>query len=305
MKSQKKFTWRLLAPKYWGLWLLIGLLKMLVLLPFRWQIAIGKGLGKLVYRVLSSRRRIALRNIERCYPDKSPDDVVQMAKQHFESLGIGLMETAMAWWMSTKRLQKLMHIEGFEHVEQAYAKGAGMLLLGPHNTTMDIVGRYIDTIHPIGVVYREQNNPVIDYLLKSYRDRHHVELIHRHDVRKIVRTLQNNKAVWYPPDQDFGPKHSVFAEFFGIQAATITTPARFARMTGAAMLPVGFYRHDDGSGYTIRAYPALQNFPSDDEVSNARQVNAALEEAIALKPEQYFWLHRRFKTRPAGEAAFY
>ena len=297
--------WQLMKPGYWPTWCLLGLLYLLVKLPYRWQLNIGRGIGRFIYLILPRRRRIAHTNIQLCFPELSATKQQERVKAHFASFGIGVMETAMAWWMPKHKLKKLTHITGTEYLQEALQSGKGILLLGAHFTTIDIIGCLTGLMMPICVVYREQNNAVVDFMLKRYRKRGNVTIIYKRDIRGIIRALKNNAIVWYAPDQDYGLKYSVFAPFFEIPAATITMPARLAKISQTQVLPCCYYRMDNAAGYQLIIYPALQDFPSGDPKQDASRVNQAIENAIRQKPEQYLWMHRRFKRRPKGEASLY
>jgi KDO2-lipid IV(A) lauroyltransferase len=196
---------------------------------------------------------------------------------------------------------------GYHHVEEALATGKGILLIGAHFTTLDFSSRYVGLTVPIPiyVTYREQKNAVIDFLLKQKRGHSMMKIIHRHDTREVIRQLKNGQIVWYAADQDYGRKHSVFAPFFGVPAATITVPGRYAKMSGAQVIMVSHYRLSDTQGYELVFSPVVENYPQNDEIKDAACLNLEIEKIIRQCPEQYFWLHRRFKTRPEGEAKIY
>lgn len=305
MNKAVKQRFALFHPKYWPVWLGIGTLYLCSKLPYRCQIYLGAQIGSLLYYVLKRRRKIAEKNIELCFPTLSAVEQQQLLKDHFKSVGIAVVETAMAWWLSTEELQSMMDFEGSEYGYEALERGNGVLLLGGHYTTIDIVGRLAGLHFPVYVVYRKQKNVLIDYLLKRYRDQGKVYLIDHRNLRKVVTTLQENKVVWYACDQDFGLKRSVFAPFFGISTATLKMPMRIAELSGTQVLPFSHYRKENGEGYRMTLHPPLENFPSGNLVEDATRMNQILEQTIRQHPEQYLWLHRRFKTRPEGEAYFY
>jgi KDO2-lipid IV(A) lauroyltransferase len=301
----KKIPKKLLWPQYWLMWMLLGFLYLLVKLPYRWQLSIGHGIGFLAYWVLPRRRRINEINAKLCFPELDAMARRQFVKKCFASNGMAILETAMAWWWSQEKLQALWHIEGYEHIEAAFAQGKGVLLIGAHFATVDMVSRYAGSVIPMHVTYREQKNPVIDYLLKQNRHQSLMQIIHRHDVREVVRQLKKGKIVWYAADQDYGRKHSVFAPFFGVSAATITVPSWYAKMSEASVVMVSYYRLPDAQGYRLVFGPTVKNYPSEDDVADAAHLNQEIEKLIRVAPEQYFWVHRRFKTRPVGEKRFY
>lgn len=300
----KKFS-SLIHPHYWPTWLGLGILYGINKLPFKLQLNIGKYLGRGAFYLLKRFRRIARINIALCFPKLTEQAQKQLLKKHFESLGMGLVESAMAWWMPYHKLTSLVHVEGLEHLQAAIAKKNGVLILSGHFTSLDICGRLFSSIFPMYVVYREQKNQVIDTLLKRHRNFELMKPIHRHAVRQIIKALRKNAAIWYAADQDYGAAHSIFLPFFNIATATITTPSRYAKQTHAEVVTLFYHRLPSGKGYRITISPILKDFAKLDTDKAMLCFNQSLETAIHAYPEQYLWIHRRFKTRPAGEASFY
>jgi KDO2-lipid IV(A) lauroyltransferase len=294
-----------LAPRYWLLWLGFGLMWLVARLPFRVQMATGAALGWCMYLLVPSRRHIAEVNLQLCFPELSDEARKKLLRRHFNSLGKASIETAMAWWASDAHLKRLHRVEGLEHLDAALAHGNGVILVSGHFTTLEIGGRMLALHRPFAVMYREHKNPLYEHIMRHHRKVHFKDAIPRTDVRRALRTLKDNQPLWYAPDQDYGRKHSVFAPFFGVQAAMITATARFAKMSGARVVPYFQERLADGSGYVMRLYPALENFPVGDDVIDATTINSVIENEIRKYPEQYLWVHRRFKTRPEGEARPY
>lgn len=296
---------QLIHPRYWFTWLSLGVLYLFVQLPYRGQLMLGRKLGQLAYYLIPKRRKIAAKNLELCFPELTDIQRKVLLKKHFIELGISVFETGMGWWWPEKKLQQLAHFSGLEYVDAAIKQGYGILILGPHCTTMDLVGRFISFTFPMHAVYREQKNAVIDFLLRKRRQQSLMKLIHRHDLRGVIKALKNKQAVWYAPDQDYGRKHSIFVPFFDVTASTITMPSRYAKLTNAAALIITYYRKTDNSGYAIQLSPSLENFPSNNDAADAARINHLFEIAIRNHPAQYLWIHRRFKTRPQGEKRFY
>ncbi len=291
-------------PRYWPTWLGIGLLRLTVWLPQGARLALGRLLGAVLYRLARARRHITEVNIDQCFPDLDRNERRQLVRDTFAANATGLLETALGWWGSDARLQGLLRVDGAHHLQAALAQGRGVLLLGAHFTTLDLGGRLTRLVTDFDVIYRRSKNPVMDRLIRRNRQKFFGHVIERTDIRQILRCLKAGRAVWYAPDQDYGRKHSVFAPFFGIPAASITATARLARLNGSPVLFLGYYREGDGS-YRLEFQPPLADFPADDEVANATAINRVLEKAIRQYPEQYMWVHRRFKTRPAGEPSLY
>ncbi len=292
-------------PIYWPAWLGLGLLFLVVQLPGRWRLAIGKGLGRIIYRLPTKLKDITHVNIKLCFPTLSKQKQDALAKKNFESLGIGLIEAGMSWWMPDEKLQKMFNIIGYEYVAEAFAKGKGVILLGPHFTCLEMVGRLLGMSYTFAVMYRPHKKPFISFIQERFRKKEYLQYIPRHDIRQLIRALNNNVAIWYAYDVDGGQKRSVFAPFFGIQTASLTSVSRIVRMSDAAVVPISFYRKDDDFHYEVVLHPTLKNFPTDDFQKDATLLNAALEQAILEKPEQYVWQYKRFKTRPKGEARLY
>jgi KDO2-lipid IV(A) lauroyltransferase len=293
------------AIRYWPTWLALGLLRCLVWLPYRTQLAAGRLLGGAFRLLAHQRRRIAAINIALCFPELGATAQQQLLHEHFTALGIGLVETAMSWWESTARLQRLVRVNGLEHLQQALAGGKGVILLSAHFTTLEIGGRLLALSTPFHVLYREHKNPVIEQVMRNARIRNYDRAIPRHDLRAMLRSLQDNMPVWYAPDQDHGVSQGLFVPFFGIPAATITATSRLARTSGAAVVPFIPTRLPDGKGYRLMLYPALEHFPGTSLATDTERINALLEARIREQPAQYLWVHRRFKTRPPGEAGVY
>lgn len=295
----------LFALRYWPTWIALGLLWSLVKLPYPWQLAIGAWVGRRMLAVLPRRRRIASVNLRLCFPDLADADHYGLLRRHFESLGIGLLETGLAWWAPDQRLAPLATLEGFEHLDASHRRGKGVILLTGHVASLEIGGRLYG-MHARGcVVYRPHENPVIQHLLHHHRQSYAARVIPRHDMRGMLRALKANEAVWYAPDQNYGLKYSVFAPFFGVPAATTTTTVRLAKMSGAAVLPFFPQRLLHDRGYLLRIRPPLEDFPSGDDMADTARLNRVIEEQVRLAPEQYLWVHRRFKDRPPGERDFY
>jgi KDO2-lipid IV(A) lauroyltransferase len=287
----------LLMPQHWLVWLGLGLLRALTFLPYAWQLAIGRNIGLLLHKVAKSRRRIAERNIELCFPEKSEQERAVLVRQIFIDNSIGLMETMMAWFRAPDYLLNRTEFIGFEQVKAYLTAGRGVMLLGAHYSMLDLAGSLTTNILPVSVSYRPQDNPVMNYVMERNRHRLYQQCFTRKDIRGFIRTLKKGNVLWYAQDQDFGRKNSVFVDFFGVPAATITATSRIAKAGNAVVIPMTYFRKDDNSGYVLTAYDPLP-IPSGDDVEDARIANAFLESKLREHPSQYLWLHKRFKTRP-------
>lgn len=229
-----------------------------------------------------------------------------MTRAVMESVGIAFFETGMAWFWPKSRLKKLYTIEGLEHLHNAQRDGQGVLLMALHFAHIDIGAKLLGFEFSIDGTYRPHNNPVYDYVQRNGRERHSVggQAIPRDDIRAMIKALRAGHAIWYAPDQDYGPKHSIFIPLFGVPAATVTATSHLARMGKARVIGFTQTRKSNG-GYHLQIYPPLQDFPGGDEVADTMLINRFVEARIAEQPEQYLWVHRRFKTRPQGEPDFY
>lgn len=296
-----------LHPRFWALWFGLGLLWLISQLPYRVLMALGRGLGALLFRVAGSRRRIVLRNLQLCLPELDEAARLRLAKQNFASMGMSFFEMAISWWWPRARLAKLLHIEGLEHLQQAQAEGKGVILMAIHFTTLEIGAALLGQRHTIDGMYRAHDNPVFDYVQRRGRERHNSDAtaIEREDIRAMLKVLRAGRAIWYAPDQDYGAKQSIFVPLFGIPAATVTATTKFARLGKALVVPMTQLRLADGSGYRVVIHPPLEDFPGASEEEDCLRINQWIERLIRDCPEQYLWAHRRFKTRPAGEARLY
>lgn len=292
-------------PRYWPTWLSIALMYVGAWLPWRLKLAVGKLLGLAAWRLSGRRRHITDTNLKLCFPEKDVEQRRQLLRDTFVANGIGILETATGWCRDPEHLRHRVTFKGQEHMERIQAEGKGALIIGVHFSTLDLGGALHSLFFPADVVYRPHDNPLFERFMTRARSRIFGQAIDRRDLRGVLRRLKTGHNVWYSPDQDFGRDASVFAPFFGVEAATIKLTAKIARLTGAPVLPFMFHRNPDDRTYTLEYLPPLENFPTGDEVADATRINAFIEQAIRKHPEQYLWLHRRFKTRPRGEAGFY
>lgn len=294
-----------LAPRYWPTWIGLGLLRLLVRLPWATQMKLGATLGTLMFHSMRWRRRVAHTNIALCFPDLNPQQRDELLRACFRGVGQSLPETALCWWGRDEQLRSLCKLEGLEHLTRALEKGHGAILLSAHFTCLELGGRLLALHQPFHVMYKRHRNELFEAIMRGARERQFERAISHHDIRGMLRSLKEGKAIWYAPDQDFGRKHSVFAPFMGVTAATLTAPARLAKMSGAPVVPFFPQRLDHGAGYKLTILPALENFPGVDDVADAQRINTIIGQQVRRVPEQYLWLHRRFKTRPEGGQPLY
>jgi KDO2-lipid IV(A) lauroyltransferase len=293
-----------LQPKYWATWLGLSVLRSIELLPFSAQLQVGSVLGGLIRRLPLAYVRIARRNIELCMPALSPAEKAKLLDRHCESLGMALCETADTWWSNDRRVNKLAKVEGLENLQAALAKGCGAIMIGGHFTTIEITTRILGTVVPLNVVYRPTKNALLSHTMYTSFSRHGKPIAHD-DIRTMIRALKRNEAVWYAPDQSYRNKGAAMVNFFGIPAATTTATSRLARISGAAVLTYFPERLPGNAGYRVVIGPALEDFPSGDAVADAERFNRLLEAQIRRVPEQYLWMHRRFKGLSADYPDYY
>lgn len=297
----------LLAPRHWPLWLGLGVMRLLHLLPIRVQLALGEGIGTLAARLLRRRRRIVAANLFVAFRDHSHEQRRAMLHAHFRALGRGVFEAAIAWWSSDARLQQRGAVEGLEHLHALQAQGKGALLLTGHFTTLELGARFL-TLAGIDfhAMYRPYENPVMDYLMHHWRQRRsRLPAVPREELKMLVRTLREGRLVWYAPDQTLDARVSVYVPFFGKNVATIVATSKLAAMGRAAVVPY-FPAYLGGGRYRVAIEAALANFPGNDETADAARINMVLESGIRrCAPAEYFWVHRRFKAVPPGEADIY
>ena len=286
---------RLFLPRYWPTWLGLAILRTLVLLPFPWLLALGRGLGRVLRRLPLDFVHTARRNIELCLPELGAKEREALLARHFESLGIALFETALSWWAPRERIARLARLEGLEHLERALERGRGAILLSAHFTTLEIGARVLADAVPLNIMYRPTRNELLTYFLDRNRARRTRRAIPRDDVRTLISALRANEPVWYAPDQSYRKKGAEMVPLFGIPAATNTATSRIPRMTGAVVLPYFQERLPGTAGYRAVIHPPLEDFPSDSPAADAARFNRLIEEQVRRVPDQYLWIHRRFK----------
>lgn len=294
-----------MGPKYWPVWLGLACLRLAIMLPWRWRMAVGRAIGWLLYQLSGRRRAIAATNIALCFGHLSPSQRQALLQQTFADNGIGLIETAMAWWSSRNTFAQRVTIEGQHLIEQAQAEGRGVLLVGAHYTSLDLGGILLAPYYPYHATYQRHSNPLMDTIIRRGRLGHLPGLVEREDIRQVMRLLKKGHIVWLAPDQDVGPERSVFAPFFGIATATTPIVSRLAQATGAKVLQFSHHRSADDQHYKLKLINSLSSIPSGDTQADASCINSAIETQVKLHPSQYLWLHRRFKTRPDGAEEIY
>lgn len=307
MTRLPEFSRELLHPRYWFTWFGIILLYVTVLLPYPLISFLGRHAGRAAMRFLPRRVSIARRNLELCFPDMPVTEREAMLRQNFESVGMGLLETGMAWFWPDWRIDKWCRVTGYEHMQDARARQHGVLLIGMHFLTLELGARIFGMKNPGIGVYRPHNNKLLDWLQTRGRMRSNKSMLDRKDLKGMIRALKSDEILWYAPDHDYGPRSSVFAPFFAVEnAATTVGSYMLIRSARPAVVPFVPRRLAYGRGYELIILPDISaEISLDNEVATATGMNQAVEQAVWLAPEQYMWLHRRFKTRPEGEPSRY
>ncbi|MFZ5465941.1 MAG: lysophospholipid acyltransferase family protein [Pseudomonadota bacterium] len=293
-----------LDPRQWPLALGLGLLWLAARLPLPVAQAFGRGLGLLAWTILPRRRRVVRRNLELCFPGMSEAERCRLERASFASAGMGLIEGGIAWWGDPERLAGWVRFEGLEHLEAARSEGQGVLLLGAHFTALEMGGRLMALKVPMNTVYKAARNERFDAVMRARRSRYFGELVANDNLRGMLRVLKDGGICWYGADQDFGREGSVFAPFFGVPTATLALTSKIAERAGCRVVFIYPERMPQARGYVMHLVP-VPEIPSGDPVRDATVYNALIERFACQRPADYFWLHRRFKTRPAGERSPY
>ena len=283
----------------------LGLIWLLHWLPLMLLAPLGRAAGLLLYALAAERRRVVLTNLRLCFPELDEQQRVQLARDHFAVFTRSLLEHGILWWGSRERVLDMVRIEGLEHWHAV--RNRPVIWLSPHFVGLDMGGIRIGAEYRVVSVYSKQKNPAFDAVLYHGRTRFVMpDLYSRQDgIRPVAKAIKKGLPFYYLPDMDFGERDSIFVPFFGVPAATITGLSRIAALTGAVVVPAVTTQLPGGAGYVLRFHPAWDNFPSGDLAADTRRMNAFIEDRVREMPEQYYWLHKRFKTRPAGEQRFY
>jgi KDO2-lipid IV(A) lauroyltransferase len=293
-------------PRYWPDWLALVFLRTVALLPLPLIWLIGATFGELLYLLMRGRRHITRTNIRACFPQLDRRAQRRLVRAHFRAFTQAALATPIAWWGTARRLKRLVRMPGIEHLERALAEKQPVILLVAHFVAIELGGVALAPDHFVIDLYKRPRNRFFDYLIRQRRRRFGGLLVERREgIKPVIRGIRQGGVFFYLSDQDQGRDGAVFAPFFGIPAATLTALSRLAQLTGALVIPAHARQLPWGRGYELAFQPPLENFPSDDLLADTTRMNRIIEDAVRAMPEQYFWSHRRFKTRPEGETDFY
>jgi KDO2-lipid IV(A) lauroyltransferase len=271
-------------------------------LPLGVLAAIGNVVGAVAFWLIPERRKVTRINLQKCFPHLADEERERLARAHFRAFCRSFIERAILWWAPRERIERLVRVEGLENLP----KGARTIVFAPHFVGLDATLSRLSLDFPVAMMYSRQKDPRFEALLYRGRTRFGGQMFPRQaGVKAGLSAIESGALYYYLPDLDYGPKRSVFVPFFGVPAATVTGLSYISRETGAAVVPCVTRMLPGGAGYRATLYPAWKDFPSGDDVADARRMLAFIEERVREMPEQYFWLHKRFKTRPAGEPRFY
>ncbi|MFN3234969.1 MAG: lipid A biosynthesis lauroyl acyltransferase [Gammaproteobacteria bacterium] len=297
-----KFYWN---PCYWPFWCILGIFRLVTLLPYPMLLFLGKWFGRIAYVVPHYAKTVAKINIEHCFPEYSSQEQKAFLKKNYESLGIAVFETCLARWASDRRLKKMLCLKGVDVLEKLFSESQGVLMVVPHMLTLELAGRLISMRFPFSAFYRPHKKPFIEFLNQKYLKKHFKNLYPRNHIKSAISGLREGDKILFLPDIDAGRKHSVFVPFFGVSTASVTTTPGLVKLGKALLVSVTLYRRDDGKGYVVQFSKPIENYPAGEIQNDVSLINQELEKAIRFKPEQYLWQYRRFKTRPENERRFY
>ncbi|MCW8107235.1 LpxL/LpxP family Kdo(2)-lipid IV(A) lauroyl/palmitoleoyl acyltransferase [Alteromonas ponticola] len=297
-----KFSLRFLLPQYWPIWLGSAALYLVTWLPLpviRW---LGAQVGLLMGRVAPKRVLVARRNVELCFPEMSVDEREKLLQENIKRTGMALFETAMGWWWPAWRVKRVFHVEGFEHIEKAFAQGKGVFGMALHNVNLEFACRGMGYTWPSVGFYRKHNNDLIDFMQYRGRAQSNKYMIHKRNAKALLSALDEGELCLYLPDQDYGRAQSIFVPFGGVkETATTTATLMFIRRTNCVPLLITSQYTSDG--YKVKIYPAMSELADMNDEEALTLLNARIVEIIQEQPESYLWMHKRFKTRPHDMAS--
>lgn len=305
MQNNKQKFHNFLGPKYWIIWISLAVLRLSCFLKYPTQIKFGQSIGRIFYYAASGRRAIVKRNLSLAFPDLSEEKRDEICVDHFAALGVSLIEMALSRWASNKKLRGLTRIEGKQHLEEALSKGIGIIFLSAHFTTLEIGGRLLSLYTPpFDIVYRPNRNNFITEILNTTRAKFAHSNIEKNNIKTMIKNLRQGIPVWYAPDQSYNRKQSAIISFFGVPAMTNIATSALAKLGNSIVVPY-FPRRLKEGGYLLTIKPPIENFPSNNPIEDTKKYISILENHIRQCPEQYFWIHRKYKNLPDPFPNFY
>ena len=298
-----RFRWRFLHIRFWPIWLGLGVLRLITIMPRRWRNYLGNWLGNRAYERNAKRREIIDINLRWCFPDMSELERAKLSRRYNRVMMRTLLDYGIMWWGRGKRLEKLIQIEGEEHIRDCLNEGKTVLILTAHSVGLDFGAQAISRRFSMGGLLKPLRNELLEYYLARGRARFGCKLYPRENgTRRVIKALKEGQISYYIPDEDLGlTQRTIFVPFFGVPQATLTALGRMARMAHAAVLPTMTYFDAETGKYRVVIDPPMQGFPGEDEETDALRQNAEVERMIRRAPEQYMWSFRLFQTRPNGE----
>lgn len=305
-----RFQIRFLFPQYWGVWLGFALLRLLSMLPYKHALAVGRQLGKLAHFIIKtfipSRIQVLKTNLRLCFPELTESQRQSIEKKFWPSLGMSVIESGIAWWGSTKKINKLFQVNGYKHLQQAQQDKRGVVIISSHQVTLELSSRHLCNLFPTYGTGKPTHNPVAHYIINKARCRYGENMFFEDDYRNTTKALKSGKMVAFMLDVNFSSqKRAVFAPFMGVNASTTTAFTRMAKSNHYIYIALYCFRLPDAKGYSLEFLPLDPTFPSKDPKQDATYFNQVIANAIERYPEQYFWLHKRFKTQPDGAPSPY
>ncbi|MED7787916.1 LPS biosynthesis protein [Francisella sp. 19X1-34] len=295
-----------LKPKYWGIWILVGLCKAIVnILPYKALMRLAIGIGFLAKPLAKKRNQIAITNLKIAFPEKSDQEIKKLADESYKSACMAGFESLIAWFMSDKNFKKLnIDISEFDtFIDTHNDPNKTLLALGFHFHSLEIAGRYVgNNIKPLSIMYQKHSSPLMEHIITTSREKYIDKCFQRKNIVSVIKSLKRGMTMWYAPDQDF-KEHIIFVDFFNKLCSTLTVTPWLAQKTGATVVPMYYIRKKDLSGYKLISCEPIEF--TGDPYKDANMTNRFLESAIRKYPEQYLWQHRRYKTRPPGEEKIY